>query len=453
LIDSQRTDYAPVILIPPQGAGQYATGINLTLSVTALGRSLPTYQWQKDGVDIPGANSRTYSLTDAQATDSGSYAAVITNSLGTVTSPPAAVSFVTIPVISAQPAAVQSITGASATLSVTVTNAADDSFQWYLNGKAVPGATTQSLILSSLTSAQAGSYTVTISNSAGSVTSQPAVVTVVDYSRIGNLSILATASAAAPLTVGYTITGATTRSTLPALLRAAGPSLASFNISNFLPDPNLAVYSGTSVIATNDNWGSNQQSVQAADQLVAAFDFTSATSADAALVQAFTPGSYSMVIEGAGASSGSVLAEIYDATLAASVGTSAPRLINVSSLAQIGTANSSLTAGFVILGTAQKTVLIRGVGPTLTQLGVPNPAAQIQLTVYNKQSVAIATNSGWGDSTMLSNVFTQVGAFPLLAGSADAAVLLTLNPGSYTATVAPLNGSTGPALVEIYEVP
>ena len=453
VIDNQRSDYPPSLLIPPQGSGQYSAGVSLTLSVTALGRPLPTYQWQKDGTDIPGATDRIYNLSNAQVADSGRYQAKVTNSLGSVLTPAATIAVVTIPVISTQPVAVQAVGGAAPILSVAVSNPAVDSFQWYLDGTAVVGATGQTLTLSKFSSSQAGNYTITIANAAGSVTSQAAIVTLVDYSRIANLSILASASTAAPLTVGYTITGSTTNATLPALLRATGPSLSLFGIPNFLTDPSLAIYGGTSIIGTNDNWGTNQQSVRDADDLVLAFPLPDSTSADAALTQAFSPGPYSMVIKGAGTSAGLVLAEIYDATTPTNIGTGAPRLINISSLAQIGSSNASLTAGFVILGTTSKTVLIRGIGPTLKQLGVNDAAAQVQLTVYNQQSTVIATNSSWGGSTVLANTFAQVQAFPLPAGSADTALVLTLNPGPYTAAVTPLNGASGSALVEIYEVP
>jgi hypothetical protein len=119
----------------------------------------------------------------------------------------------------------------------------------------------------------------------------------------------------------------------------------------------------------------------------------------------------------------------------------------------VASGSSTLTAGFVVSGNAPEQVLIRGIGPTLAQFGVTGVLASPQLVLFDGSGNKLATNSGWGGSAALTNVFTQVGAFALPAGSNDAAMVMTLAPGPYTAEVSGLNGSSGVALVEIYEVP
>jgi hypothetical protein len=112
-----------------------------------------------------------------------------------------------------------------------------------------------------------------------------------------------------------------------------------------------------------------------------------------------------------------------------------------------------------------ETVLIRGVGPTLASFGVSGTLATPVLTVFDSKSVAVASNQGWttsptrGSSTVNAGIETataatmsNVGAFGLAAGSADAAMTLTLPPGSYTAQVSSGSGSGGVGLVEVYEV-
>ena len=148
-----------------------------------------------------------------------------------------------------------------------------------------------------------------------------------------------------------------------------------------------------------------------------------------------------------------MIAELYDATVANAFTTATPRLINVSMLKQIG-AGSSLTAGFVIAGTATKQVLIRAVGTTVgsTPFNVPGVIADPKVDLFLGQTV-IASNDNWGGGTVLSNAFASVGAFALATAGKDAAILVTLAPGNYTAQVSGVNNTGELALVEVYEVP
>ena len=131
-----------------------------------------------------------------------------------------------------------------------------------------------------------------------------------------------------------------------------------------------------------------------------------------------------------------------------------PRLVNVSTLTRVGTGADVLTAGFVVSGTAPKQVVIRAVGPTLgaAPFNVPGVLANPQLTVFgpNSSTVVAASNDDWSAANAAN--FTAVGAFALQAGSRDAAIVATLQPGSYTAQVSGVGDTTGTALVEVYEV-
>lgn len=159
----------------------------------------------------------------------------------------------------------------------------------------------------------------------------------------------------------------------------------------------------------------------------------------------------SVKVSAAGNGTGSVIAEIYDATPAGTFTAATPRLVNVSVLKHLG---SGLTAGFALGGLASKTVLIRAVGPTLADapFSVGGAVVDPQLALFSG-STQIDGNDNWGGTTPLAAGFAQVGAFPLPRGSRDAAILATLRPGSYTVQVSGVGGSTGVALVEIYEVP
>jgi hypothetical protein len=119
---------------------------------------------------------------------------------------------------------------------------------------------------------------------------------------------------------------------------------------------------------------------------------------------------------------------------------------------RVGTGADILIAGFNLAGTSTKQVLIRAVGPGLAAFNVTGTLVDPSLTVVNANTGAvIASNNDW--SATLAPTFARVGAFPLPAGSRDAALLVTLPAGaSYTVQVAGADGGTGEALVEIYEV-
>jgi len=125
-------------------------------------------------------------------------------------------------------------------------------------------------------------------------------------------------------------------------------------------------------------------------------------------------------------------------------------LANISSRSTI-TPSNTLTTGFIIAGNATSTVLIRAVGPSLSAY-LSNVLATPKLTVYNRNGAIIATNSGWANNALISSTSAIVGAFPLTANSLDCALITTLQPGPYTATVTGTDGSSGNALLEIYEV-
>jgi len=112
-----------------------------------------------------------------------------------------------------------------------------------------------------------------------------------------------------------------------------------------------------------------------------------------------------------------------------------------------------LIGGFIVTGNHPKTLLIRGIGPALTNFGITGALADPSLTIYQEGKV-ISTNEGWASSAAIATAAIQTGAFALPAGSKDASVLITLNPGAYTAQIkSAKNASSGVALIEIYEVP
>lgn len=132
------------------------------------------------------------------------------------------------------------------------------------------------------------------------------------------------------------------------------------------------------------------------------------------------------------------------------------RLINISTRGQVGIGPQKMIAGFVIQGAESKTVLIRGVGPTLGNFGVTGVLEDSFVDLVRKTptgDVPVSENDDWGGDAAMASAMTAVGAFPLDTGSKDACLLVTLEPGAYTAKVSGVGDLTGVALVEVYEVP
>ncbi len=318
-----------------------------------------------------------------------------------------------------------------------------------------PTFTASRLEVTSIQAADLGDYTVVATNIAGSTRSAAATLSFItsNAGRLSNLSIRSNAGTAAQtLIVGLVVGGAGTTGTKPLLIRGAGPALGAFGVPGFLADPSLSLFSGTTVVSSNDNWSGDAQVTTIGTQL-GAFPFTSTTSKDAALYSsALNAGAYTVQITGVGGTTGVALAEIYDATPTNAFVAETPRLINVSARTQVGTGADILITGFTIGGTTPKTLLIRAVGPTLSVFGVAGVLADPKLELYSG-STLIQSNDNWGGGANIASTAASVGAFGLDGASKDAVLLVTLPPGGYTAQVSGVGNTTGVAIIEIYDVP
>ena len=454
---------APTITRQPSAVSA-RTGQSIAFNVAASGSTPRFFKWRKDGRDlgIPTA-SDTLTLTDVQLTDIGAYSVVVTNAGGSITSADASLT-VTLPdtpaAIASTPVSTTVAIGFEATFSVIVTGTAPTTYRWSRNGVALPGATgtvatnnpTATLTLPRVAASDAGNYTVTVSNAFGSATSSAATLFVAPVSTAGHLFNLAIRSLAGTgsetLIVGFTLAGAQASGTPQRLLlRAVGPTLAGFGVTGTLADPRLDVFRGQTLTASNDNWSGNAE-VSLYGARIGAFALASPTSKDAALIHSLTTGGYSAQVTGAG--TGVALAEIYDASDAYT--DLSLRFTNLSARTRVGTGGDILIAGFALAGTSPKTLLIRAIGPALAQFGVAGFLADPVLEIY-RDARLIADNDNWPGTSDLQNSAAAVGAFFLPINSNDAAVILTLPAGPYTAQVRGAKDTTGVALIEVYELP
>jgi hypothetical protein len=192
-------DTAPSIATQPVSQ-TVAAGSAVSFSVSATGTAPLAYQWRKAGVAIGGATAASFSIAAAATADAGAYDVVVSNAVGSVTSAAATLSVTggvaTAPVITTQPLAQTVTAGSAVSFSVTASGTAPLSFQWRKDGTAITGATAASLSLAAVTAGDAGSYSVVVTNSAGSATSAAALLTVQTAST-GTLAAEATAAAQA----------------------------------------------------------------------------------------------------------------------------------------------------------------------------------------------------------------------------------------------------------------
>ena len=225
------------------------------------------------------------------------------------------------------------------------------------------------------------------------------------------------------------------------LMRALGPSLANFGLIP-LADPTLELHDATgAIIASNDNWMDTQE----ADILDTGLAPTNAL--ESAILMVLPPGAYTATVQGnnlgPGATSGTALVEVYDISLTVAVG-----LDNISTRGAVQRIADPMIAGLVIANGDEETVLVRGLGPSLDDFGLEG-LSDPRLDLFDADGNLLASNDNWQDSQ--SADIEATGLAP--SDALEAAILITLSRGAYTAVLSPVEGvAHGIALAEIYKL-
>jgi hypothetical protein len=268
--------------------------------------------------------------------------------------------------------------------------------------------------------------------------------------RIVNLSARAsTGQDQEMMVVGFYMGGGPMR----ALVRAIGPTLASFGVQGAATDTLLDFYRSSVFSERNDNWGSHAEAPAMASLMTRTEAFALAPhSLDAALMPLLAAASegnagFTAEARNQGGSEGIALVEIYADPL-----TTQGRLVNVSARAFCANSFRRLVAGFSIKGDTPRRVLIRAVGPGLRPFGISRAMNNPFIELYRNQTL-INSNEDWAASQATAALFSSVGAFALPADSKDAALVVTLTPGVYTAEIYSRTGDEGVVLAEVYDLP
>ncbi len=217
-------------------------------------------------------------------------------------------------------------------------------------------------------------------------------------------------------------------------VRAVGPSLP---LNGKLGDPVLQLFDAAGVlVAQNDNWNAHRAEVVATG-------LAPSDEHEAVVTQTLLPGSYTALVNGIGGGTGIAVVEAYD--LSQKPGS---KLANISTRGRVETGDNVMIGGFIIGGDQVTSVVVRGIGPSLATVGVPDALIDPWLEVYDGNGVLLAQDDDW--RMYQEQPLTQIGLAP--TDDRESALLLFLQPGAYTAIVRGKNNTTGVGLVEVYNL-
>ena len=363
------------------------------------------------------------------------------------------------PTVETPPAGVTATAGRGARFSVAANSTVTLAYQWEYSadggaswgaaseGPEFIGTETSTLTVRTAPLAMHGyQFRCVISDGANPAVTSAVAALAVKWSQFSALSARAPAGTGEQtLILGFVFAGGGK----PTLVRGVGPGIST--VSGYMMDPQLRVYTSGSVeVASNDDWPGSQELMDAFVQTGAgALD---PASKDAALLQNLTGNVYTAHVSGANGTTGVALAEAYDADFSDKT----KRLTALSVRNQVGVDDAILIAGFVIAGDAPKQVIVRGVGPGISTVNGYLRDPQLQVwklnTVTGKWTLS-GENDDWDHTPETAALFQSAGMGALGSDSKDAALVLTLEPGIYTAQVAGVGRTTGVGVVEIYEAP
>jgi cyclophilin family peptidyl-prolyl cis-trans isomerase len=240
---------------------------------------------------------------------------------------------------------------------------------------------------------------------------------------------------------GFIVRGGSEKSLI---VRAIGPSLTNFGITNPIANPTVSLRGATDEVASNDDWRNWPKS-----QLIADLELAPSNNVEAALITSVTSGSagtnYTAVMRNLPQQSGIGIVEIFDQDSGGEA-----NIKNLSARGTVGTGDNIMIGGFILQGDGTRRLIVRGVGPTLTQFGVPNALPNPTVRLVNQQGVTITENDNWQANPEAAEIQSR----RLNPDHPDeAAVIATLPAGNFTALLSGVGPQpTGTALVEIYDV-
>jgi N-acetylneuraminic acid mutarotase len=273
-------------------------------------------------------------------------------------------------------------------------------------------------------------------------------------SQLGNISTRALVQTGDNVVIGgFTVQGPQPKRVI---IRAVGPELTQYGVPNVLANPTLELHDGTGALrASNDNWqhtiiGGIITSDQRSD--IRNSGYAPADGREAAIIADLPAGNYTAIVRGVNNTTGVALVEVNDlSTDRNSI------LANISTRAFVQTGDNAMIGGFIVQGAVSKRMIVRAIGPELTQYGVPNVLADPTLELRDGTGTLIASNNNWV-TTIIGGIITanqvrEIQASGHAPGDGrESAIIAELPAGNYTAIVRGVNNTTGVGLVEVYDL-
>jgi hypothetical protein len=226
------------------------------------------------------------------------------------------------------------------------------------------------------------------------------------------------------------------------IIRAIGPTLTDFGVSGALTDPTLDLFQGNTLLFSNDDWRNSTQQAE-----IESSGFAPNRDAESAIIWTLTPGqNYTAIVRGKNGQTGIGVVEAFDLDP-----TAASELGSISTRGFVEMDENVMIAGLIVgpSNGASVKILVRGLGPTLGNFGVPDLLADPTLDLVNSSGTVIRSNNNWKDSQR-----SEIEAAGLAPNhDEEAALVETVAPGAYTAIVRGNGRTTGVGLVEVYNIP
>jgi uncharacterized delta-60 repeat protein len=224
-------------------------------------------------------------------------------------------------------------------------------------------------------------------------------------------------------------------------VRGIGPSL--FSSLDRLGDPTLELHAANgALIAQNDNWQSDPAQAEELRELGLALN----DSRESGIVISLQPGAYTAILAGKNGGAGQGLVEIYDTDDAAD-----SLLANISTRGHVLTGDNILIGGFILGGSNDSRIAVRGIGPSLAQFGLNPVLADPTLDLYDSHGTRLVSNDDWANDPVSADQLRLLGLAP--QNPKESGIVQSLPPGAFTTILSGTDGGTGIGLVEIYDVP
>jgi uncharacterized delta-60 repeat protein len=272
----------------------------------------------------------------------------------------------------------------------------------------------------------------------------PSLIRLLDTTTVGNLSTrLPVGTGENVLIEGFIVDGPV-GSTKKIMVRAIGPSLAAFGISDALANPTLEIHdANNTTVATNDDWKVTQVGgLITGDQSgeIAASQLAPSNDLESAIIASLAPGAYTAVVRGVSDTTGTGVVDAYDLSSG-----SPARLANFATRGLIQPGDKLMIAGFIVQSHPVTTV-VRAIGPSLTAFGISNALPDTTLQLRDQNGAIVLENDDW--KTTQKQELEARGLQP--SNDLEAALVVTVPAGQYTAQVRGKGDASGIGVVQVY---